>query len=867
MIQWYSNPWSEAVKSLKSNIYSGLDEEQIKPYREQYGENIILIPKTKSLFSLILKQVKELWVMLLFMCSVIFLYFQEFIMAGMGITIIIISTLCFALNEYNEEKNIKELQKFNNGFARVVREGRTLKIPSTQLVVGDIVIVGKGEGVPADLRVIESDELKVNESSITGENFISEKYETKIEDKELALSDMKNILFKASAVVGGSGTGIVIATGMNTQISNIIKLFFGEMEKTEYFNRRLNKIINYVSLFIIACMIFNISVGSMFFKEKINYILKDSAIFVLSSIPQGMVVSITIVSAILFKKMKKNSIIMKNISIVEKFSSASVICTDKIGAFSKDKMKAVKVYTDGNISDTCVKGLNNNEEEGKSENLYRILSIGVLCNDTKANVGKVISPKNDLIELALITFGLENGMDKKRLEKEHRRVLNIPFDTERRIMTTINVIDENYRANIKGTVDSLLSRCTHIMKNGVETEITEEDINAIKKADISMSIQSLSVIGFAYRNFNYQPSRKENIESNLVFVGLVGFENVLREEAIESIKKGKALGVKPIIITEDSKLTAFAFGRKMGVISKLPEILSGIEIDNMTEEEFERIGDKIGIFSRISPRNKVKVIKSLKGYGYTTAITGSKLVDLPALKISDIGITTSNSNIVKKLSDVLLNNINFMEILNVLEDSRKIVRVLKKIVSYIVSCSITMITFITLVYSWKYEVPLIAGEAFWFNNIIMLLSSLALIYQYKDEKTEYDFDSVIDKNIIKERFFFIISRGILMGASAFLVFKLGYNKGMEFAQITSFTVLNLNAVLFNYSFSNKLFFKNKMSNLIISLNLIVQFGFAALIYGIRIMVNIAYWENISVFVCIWFIIAMISKFHKEEYYD
>lgn len=866
MIQWYGSPWSETVKSLKSNIYSGLDEEQIKPYREQYGENIILIPKTKSLAALILKQIKELWIILLFICSAIFLYFQQFAAAGIGLTIIIVSTLCFALGEYNEEKNIKELQRFNKGFARVVREGRTQKIPSTQLVVGDIVIVGKGEGVPADLRVIEGDELKVNESSITGENFISEKYETKIEDKELPLSDMKNILFKSSVVVNGSGTGIVIATGMNTQISNIIKLFFGEKEKTEYFNRRVNKIINYISVFILACMVFNISIGSMIFKEKITYILKDAAIFVLSSIPQGMVIVITIVSSILFKKMKKNSIVMKNISTIEKFSSVTAICTDKIGAFSKDKMKAVKVYTDENIIDAYGHFFDNTEEGGKNGNLYRILSIGVLCNDTKTNVGKVVNPKNDLIELALIAFGVENGMDKKRLEREHKRVLQIPFDTERRIMTTINVIDENYRANVKGTVDSILSRCTHIMKNGIETEITEEDINAIKKADISMSIESLSVIGFAYRNFNYEPSRKENIESNLVFVGLVGFENVLREEAIESIKKTKALGIKPIIITEDSKLTAFAFGKKMGIVSKLQEILSGVEIDNMPDEEFERIGEKVGIFSRISPRNKIKVIKALKGYGYTTAITGSKLVDLPSLKISDIGITTSKTNIVKKLSDILLDNINFMDILNVLEDSRKIVSVLKKVISYIVSCSVTMITFITLIYSWKYKVPLIAEEAFWFNNIIMTLSSLALIYQYKDEVL-YGLDSIIDKNIIKEKAFFIISRGILMGSIAFIAFMLGHNKGIGFAQVTAFTILNLNAVFFNYSFSNKIVFKNKISNLIILLNLILQLGFSILIYGMGIIINIAYWKNVGIFMCIWLIIAVVGKFNKEEQYD
>lgn len=865
MNRWYGNPWSEAVKSLRSNIYSGLDEDQVKPHREQYGDNIILIPRTKGLFSLILKQVKQLWTILLFVGSITSLWFREYAIGSMGLAVLIISVLCIALNEYNEEKNIKELQKLNAGYARVVREGRTLKLPSQELVVGDIVIVGKGEGVPADLRVIESDELKVNERSVTGENFISEKYETKIEDKEIGLSDMKNILFKSSVVVGGSGTGIVIATGMNTQVSNIIKLFFGEKEKTDSFNKRLNSIINYFVLFIIASTIYNVSIGSVFFKEKLSYIIKDSAVFVVSTIPQGMVVVIALASAVLFRKMKKSSINLKNLSIIEKFSSVSVICTDKVGGFSKDKMKAVKIYTNETTVDVYGQELNNSEEEN-NENLYRILSIGVLCNDTKTDVGKLVSPKSDLIEIALIGFGLENGIDKKRFERDHRRVLHIPFDTERRIMTTINAIDENYRANSKGAVDSLLSRCTHIMKNGVETEITEEDIQSIKKADIDMSNECLSVIGFAYRNFSYEPSRKENIESNLVFVGLVGFENVLREEAIESIKKSKGLGIKPIIITEDNKLTAFAFGKKMGVVSKLQEILSGIEIDNMTEEEFDRIGEKINIFSRISPKNKIKIVKALKSYGYTTAITGSKLVDLPALKISDIGITTSSSNIVKKLSDVFLDNINFMELLNVLEDSRKIVSVLKKIILYIISCSVTMITFITLIYTWKYKIPLIAGEAFWFNNIIMLLSSLSLIYQYKNE-VAYTLDSAIGKSIIKDRFSFIMSRGVAMGGFAFLAFMLTYNKGIEFAQITAFTVLNLNVIFFNYSFSNKLFFKNKITNLIIVFNFILQFAFLILISGIKVFLNVAYWKNVGIFCGAWFIISLISKLDKEEYYE
>lgn len=865
MIQWYSNPWSEVVKKLGSNIYAGLDEEQVRPLREQYGGNKIYIPKTKSLSKLILRQMKELWIIAIIVSILIFLYLKQFVFAGMELTILLINVLCIAFSEYNEEKSIKELEKLNSGYARVVRDGRTLKIPSEQLVMGDIVIVGKGEGVPADLRVIEGEELRARESSITGEDFIAEKYETKIEGKELALSDMKNILFKSSIVVGGSGTGIVIATGMNTQIANIVRLLFEEKNEMFYFNKRLHKILNYCSAFVILCIIINIF-AQIASKENINYIVRTVTLLVSITIPQSIVFIISIVSAIIFRQMKKESIVFKNLSTIEKFSSISALCTDKVGAFSKEKFKAVKIYTSGVIIETSGGQLIDSTDEDKNQNLYRILSIGLLCNDVKTNIGNSANIKNDLMETALVQLGIENGIDKRKLEREHRRILNIAFDSERRMMTTINVIDENYRASVKGVVDSLLNRCTHIMRNGVETEITDEDINAIRKADISMSIQCLSVIGLAYRNFSYEPSLKENIESNLVFVGLVGFENMLNDEAIESVKKSKILSVKPIIITEDNKLTALAIGKKLGVTSKLREVLSGIEIDNMADEEFERIGDKVGIFSKINSKHKVKIIKALKSYGYNTAITGSKLIDLPALRSSDVGITTSSSNIVKKLSDIVLTTIDFSKLLEVLEDSKRVIETIKKIIIYVASCSVAILTFIMFSSLWKYELSLIVQETFWFNNIIMLLSSLALICEYKYEGTFY-LNSIIDKNTIKERAAFIIFNGTLMGVLAFGIFIFTKDISIEFAQISSFTVLNLNAIFFNYSFSRKLFFRNKLSNLIMLINLAIQFGSLMLMGSMKTFENLTYWRNIGVITGVWLLVSLFHKFNKDEYYD
>lgn len=861
MIEWYRRPWSEIVKELGSNIYYGLDEDQIEPHRERYGKNKILMPNTKSFFYLIITQLKEIWVLILILCLAIFIYLKMFIATGITLIILIANILCIALAQYKEEKNIKELQKLNSGYARVIRDGRTFKILSEDLVVGDIVIVGQGEGIPADMRIVESNDLKVDECSVTGEKFISEKYETKIEDRELALSDMKNILFKSSRVVHGDGTGIVIATGMNTQIANIIKLLFDENHNKTSFGCRLHKILNTFCLVILVSLVI-INLVTFGFKRDMRYILKESALIILNASPQGMVLILSLISIILFKELNKRHIFFKDLSSIERFSKVSAICTDKVGAFSKNKMETVKAYGNNNfidIEEEC-------EKNDIDENLYRMINIGLLCNDTKVFDGKMENPKEDLMEIALVKFGIKNGIDKKRLERDHRRILQVSFDTERRIMTTVNRIDKNYRANIKGAVDSIIDRCTHIMKNGVEMEITEEDINAIRDADINMSNQCLHVIGFAYRNFSYEPSLKENIESNLVFVGLMGFENMMKEDASESINKSMKLCIRPIIITEDTKLTAFAVGKKLGLISRLQEIVSGVEIDNMSEEEFERIGEKISIFSRINSSHKVKMIKALKNYGYVTALTGWKLTDLPALKMSSIGITTTNSNIVKKLSDIFVGNIDFMNLLNIVEDSRKIVNVIKKIIIYIISCSMGLLLFMLLNLLFKRDISYAIIESLWFNNIIMFLSAVTLIYQYKDESSEST-SIMIDRDIMRDRLSFIIISGVLIGASAFFSLQLTSYKGSNFSVFTSLTVLNLSAVLFIYSFCDKKLFKNKVSNAIIVLELLIQFLMMIVFNDFTIMLDVTYWKTIAIFAVGWFIFCLFYKLDKEDYYD
>lgn len=866
MIQWYSNPWVEVVKMLESNLYSGLDDKQILLNRNKYGSNKILIPKPKGVLFLAFGQLKELWIVMTIISSFFFLYSKEFLLSAAALAFAVINSICIAFDKYNKEKDLKELQKLNLGYARTIRQGRTLKIPVEELVVGDIVIVGKGESVPADLRLIESDDLRVNETSVTGEKFIAEKYETKIDDRELSLSDMKNILFKASIVTNGSATGIVIAAGMKTQVANIAKLSLKENFNNADLNRRICKIVNIFGIFILLCLVLNIGMN-LSAKDSFKSIISSSAIFMTSTLPQGIILSITIVAEILFKIMKRKSIIFKDMPAIEILSSVSSICTDKIGAFSENNMEVSRIYTNNqNLGLPNISFLENEEVQSENENFYRLMSISLLCNDTRAIPGSILNPKDDLQELALVNFALKNGMDKRKLEKKHERILNIPFDSERRIMTTINRVDKNYRANVKGAVDSLIARCTHIMKNGVEVEITEEDIDKIKDSDISMSGECLSVIGFAYRNFNYEPSLKENIESNLVFVGLIGFENKLKEDAGDSINKCRNLFIKPIMITEDNKLTALAVGKKLGMISKLQQVLSGVEIDNMTNEEFERIAEKINVFSKIGSSNKLKIVKTLKSYGYITAITGSKLTDLPALKNSDIGITNCERGMLKRLSDIFLRDISFKKLLNTIEDSRKIVSVLKKIVVYITSCSISMLIFLMLIYMGRYRLSSIVWEAMWFNYVIMILSSAALIVQY-DNESVYLSGSVVDIKILKEKLGFAFFNGILMGVGAFGVFILAYGINTELARISAFAFLNICAVLFSYSFSNTMFFKKALSNIIILINLVLQLLVLIYIGFIQVVNNITSIRNLCIFIGIWFIISIFNKFDKDAILD
>ncbi|WP_125152579.1 cation-transporting P-type ATPase [Clostridium rectalis] len=863
MTKWYNSSWNEVIKKLNSNATMGLSENRVKALQDQNGKNIIIIPKSKSFLFVFLKYIKQLWVISLIASVAMFFYTNHIYISIMLCIIILMNLFLLTFIDYKEEKSFLELEKLDAKKVAVIRNGKQLTISSEDLVVGDVVVLNNGEIVPADLRIIKCDSLKVIEGAVTGEGYTVEKYHTKIEDNEIPLSEMKNILFKSSVIMDGTVRAVVIATGMNTQIANILNIMFEEKEEKYLLKNKLQQLINKFSIFALITVL-TMGLINFLTGKNINEILYNGASILIAFIPETIFIIIAIASHIIINSFNKKGVKFKNLSVVENISQTSLICEDKVGVFSEENAYVEKIYVNEkilNYSDIDIK-----EEIDKSGNIERMIHIGLLCNNTKKIGDEFKNFRNDLFEIGIINFGMNQGIIKNNLELIHERIFEVPFDTERRIMTTINKVDENYRANVKGAVDSLLGKCTHILKNGIEKEITEEDIRKIKNADIAMSNHELSVMGFAYRNFNYEPSLKENIESNLVFAGLMGFYNPIKPEVNELLNISKSMHIKSIIITEDNKLTGQAFGKNLGVLGRIKKVLSGVEIDNMGEDEFERIIEKVAIFSRVSSKHKTKIAKYYKEHGHFTVMTGERVTDLPYLKMSNIGISIGKSNIVKKLADIIIKNRSFKNLLHIIKSSRQLVSVIRKSIIYIFTCSISQVIYILMSSIMGNVNSLLPSSIIFTNSITIALSSIAIILDYSSEKINYVPDN-IDKSILDDNKWEMVCKGLIIAIMSCLVLYINKDLPKDINEVLGYTVLNLNLVFYTISFSEKYIFKNLYSNIAIAVNVIMQILFIFLFNNNNIenLLNLIVWKNSAIIILVWIAVIFIKK--KIKRYD
>lgn len=683
MNKFYNMTWNLALEKLKTDEYIGLSKSEVIKRRETFGANVLEMNKPLSLINLIVKELLNVWVLYSITSIFISIYFAEFL-----ISIIVIVLLAFTLIfniriSYKNEKSLRDLQSLNETMCTVLRDKMIVNINCKELVVGDIVILDKDFIAPADLRLIESEDLEVREALVTGEFYNAEKYETKIEEKNIPLADMKNIVFKGSKIVKGSGIGVVIAIGKETEIGKTVKVLDYDRKKKYILDNKINRNINLISSIFLGLIIV-LSLFNLYSRKELNRSIYMFNYLILCFSPTSFLLAFNIYSAWIRDYWNKEGVEIKSISIFQLIKDIDMIFLNKVGSISENNVNLTKIYTDGAMY---------NLTEGNNINTIhfnRFLSIALLCNNGFYNFSSD-SGKGTIIDQALIRYAKGYSANKNILSKEQIRIFEIPYDSDKRIQTSLNKIDNNFRANTKGSVEALLERCTHIMKNGVEKEITEEDISEIKNADISISSKGLRTIGFAYRNFNYEPSILENIESNLVLLGVAGFKNTLKENIDEDILNLKERGVRIAIATEDNKLIADRWGEDVKIIKSIEEIWSGIEMKYMEKHEIDRNINKIKIFSKISSEDKVAIVEKWNEGALKVLCAGENMTELPAMSKASVAISVGESSkMVKNLSDVYIKKDYIRNLNKLINLSPKLIIQIKRSLDYLFTSSLVL---------------------------------------------------------------------------------------------------------------------------------------------------------------------------------
>jgi len=817
MMKWYGKTSTKVVEILNSDLSFGLTEDKIKYMRETHGENIILKPEIPSILTLIIFKIKQLW-MFVSLCFVAMLYYNQMqIIAYIVMITVIISVSLLVRMDYKKEKSLMAIDNLNTHFSYVVRSGKLCKINCEEMVVGDIVLLEQDRNIPADIRIIEGKGLKVKEVAVTGEKYEVEKYPMMIEGEVANLSEIKNIVFKSSLVTQGEGLGIVIATGMNTQIGKIIKVLLEQKNNNMGFSKSLTKAFNKLALVTIMVEIMTL----VFLLNKNLNIHETVNVLIYICMTFNLPIFIIIVSIffnILLLQFKKKNIYIKDVSVIYALTNVSTIFMKKLGSISENKLVCRDVYCNNMLIDV------QNESLEIDSTIERIMSIALLCNDAKlCTEGEKcienIYSMEELAEQTILKFCTEEFIEISELESNQERIFQIPYDSDKRIKTVVNKIEDRYRANVTGVFDRLINKCTHILINGVEKEIKDTDIQSIIDVHIGMSNKSYNVVGFGYRNFNYEPSIDENIESNLVFVGLIGFENPIKEKSYATIKTCKDINVRLIMDEEENKLAAFAFGKRIGLVHEKEEILSGIEIDNMSKEEFEKNIEDFSIFSKITTKHKSDIVNSLNSKGYCIASVGDSLTDLEYLNNSHISISVGNecSTIVKKLSSLFLKENDFSEIINLVKQSKRIINHVSKLVLFLCAAGLSEV-FIILISLITYgKMPFVFIEALYLNFVIIPICGISILLQNRNAKQIFNGIDFKHRRrvVIKNSFIGIV---IYFSAITFIG-----NLDIANLEHMSFIIFALIANVFSLRLSGqKGILKNEMSYIVIFLNLLLQ---------------------------------------------
>lgn len=685
-MNWFNKGISQVEKELQTNIKNGLTEEQVKANYEKYGMNELKQKKKKSLFVKFLEQFKDFMIIVLIVAAVV--SGAVGIAEGEGITdtiiiliVVVVNAIIGVVQESKAEKSLEALQKLSAHASKVMRNGKITVVQSKELVPGDVVVLDTGDYVPADLRIVESANLKSQEASLTGESVPVDKDAEIIEDEKVSLGDRKNMLFSSSLITYGRGKGIVVETGMNTEVGKIAKII-NDTEGTETpLQTKLNKLGKTLGIAALAICVVIFVIGIAYGKNVIDMFMTAVSLAV-AAIPEGLAAVSTIVLAIGVQRMVKKNAIIKKLPAVETLGSATVICSDKTGTLTQNKMTVQKIFANGNLEDVA------NVKEISNE-LNKLMEVCTLCNDTK--IGAKDQLTGDPTETALIDLGFKIGYNVKEILKL-KRIKEIPFDSDRKLMTTVNKVGDKYIVYTKGGIDELLARCNSYSVNGeIKTDLEKYKV-VIEEHNVSMAKEALRVLAMAYKELDHEPTDDEmkTIENDLIYVGMVGMIDPPREEVKVAVEKCKTAGIKTVMITGDHKITAVAIAKALGILENEEEAITGQELEEMSDEDLTKNIRKYSVYARVSPEHKVRIVKAWQANGEIVAMTGDGVNDAPALKTADIGCAMGivGTDVSKEAADVILTDDNFATIVSSVEEGRRIYDNILKAIQFLLSSNV-----------------------------------------------------------------------------------------------------------------------------------------------------------------------------------
>ena len=764
MEKYFSKTTEESLNYFNVSK-EGLSSRQAKENLSYYGFNELNQKKKKSVVQVFFSQFRDLLIFILIAAGIISMLSNNVESTIVIFSVIILNAVLGTVQHFKAEQSLDSLKALSAPCAKVIRDSKKIEIQSKDVVPGDILVLEAGDLITADGRVFESYSLQVNESSLTGESLSVDKVTEKIDNEEVALGDQKNMVFSGSLVTYGRALILVTSTGMKTEIGKIATLMEDTQEKKTPLQVSLDDFSKKLAVIILAicAIVFGLS---LYRKMPVLDSLMFAVALAVAAIPEALSSIVTIVLALGTQKMAKENAIIKKLRAVEGLGSVSIICSDKTGTLTQNKMTVRKIYVDGKLINGSEISLDNRVEE-------YLIKNSILCNDSTSKDGKEIG---DPTEVALVNLGHDISINELELRKEYERVAEIPFDSDRKLMSTLHKIDDKNIMFTKGALDVILDRVKFIMTSEGIRELTENDKNKILDVNRRLSECGLRVLSFAYKELNEVKELTLDDEYDYIFIGLISMIDPPREESKQAVADCIMAGIKPIMITGDHKITASAIAKEIGILRDGDRAIEGLEIDKMSDEELKENIEHISVYARVSPEHKIRIVRAWQEKGQIVAMTGDGVNDAPALKQADIGIAMgiTGTEVSKDAASVILTDDNFATIVKSVSNGRSIYSNIKSSIKFLLSGNTSGI--IAVLYSsiMALPMPFAAVHLLFINLLTDSLPAIAIGMEQSNRDLLKDRPRGKDESILSKDFLLGLGlEGLLIAIFTIIAFYLG----------------------------------------------------------------------------------------------